>query len=607
MFVPGPSRRGLSFVRQRLRAPPVMVCTHPGQNAFFAIRQAPLIMNAPWLCNYPAGVPHDVNPDQYRSLAALLEESFRKHARRPVSVCMERWMSYGELDAHSAALGAWLQARGLEPGARVAVMLPNLPQFMVSMAAVIRAGYTVVNVNPLYTSRELEHQLQDSGAEVIVILENFCATLEEVIDHTPVKHVVVASLGDLLGFWYGRWMSFAVRHVAKMVPAYKLPYNGPRGSRTITTFRHALSEGDKLVLRPSTSRLEDVAFLQYTGGTTGLSKGAVLTHRNVIAGILQAEAWFQPALTKIDDVRGINSVAALPLYHIFALTLSLLTLRWGAHMTLIPNPRDIPSFVKTLEKRPFHLLPAVNTLFNALLQNSRFRQLDFSSLVLAQAGGMAASESTARQWLAVTGCPMIEGWGMSETCAIGTNNPVTSQVFSGSIGVPLPGIQIAIKDDEGNSLGIGASGEICIRGPNVMSGYFNQPDETANVFTKDGFMRTGDIGIMDEHGYTRIVDRKKDMILVSGFNVYPSELENVIASCPGVLECAAIGVEDERQGEAIKVFVVREDPVLTEEDVARHCHEHLTGYKRPKYIEFREELPKSNVGKILRRALRSPA
>ena len=564
------------------------------------------LLQRPWLAHYPEGVPHDIDPTQYRSLAGLLEESMRKNAQRPVTVCMERWMTYGELDEHSTALGAWLQARGMLPGARVALMLPNVPQFMVAMTAILRAGYTVVNVNPLYTARELEHQLKDSGAEAIVILENFAATLEEVIDHTAVKHVVVASLGDMLGFWYGQWISFAVRHVAKMVPAYKLATTCASGARTIASFRQALSDGTRLQLKPSTAQLDSIAFLQYTGGTTGLSKGAVLTHRNVIAATLQAEAWFRPALTKVGDVRDINGVTALPLYHIFALTLSLLAVRWGAHMTLIPNPRDIPALVATLKRRPFHLLPAVNTLFNALLQDAQFRQLDFSSLALSQAGGMAAAEGTARQWLAVTGCPMIEGWGMSETCAIGTNNPVTNREFSGTIGLPLPGIDVAIKDDEGNSLPIGASGEICIRGPNVMSGYHQQPEETARAFTADGFMRTGDVGIMDERGFTRIVDRKKDMILVSGFNVFPSELENVISLCPGVLECAVIGIEDAKQGEAVKAFVVRSDPTLNEEDVARFCHDNLTGYKRPKYIEFRDDLPKSNVGKILRRALRAP-
>ena len=561
----------------------------------------------PWLESYPIGVPHQIDPSQYRSLSELLEESFKKNASLPVSVCMERWMSYGQLEEYSASLGAWLQAQNLEPGARVAIMLPNVPQFLVAMSAVLRAGFTCVNVNPLYTARELEHQLKDSGATAIIILENFASTLEEVVARTHVKHIVVASMGDMLGFWYGRWITFAVRHLAKMVPAFKLPYQGAQGPISITRFTDALGTGSAKSLKPNACNLDSVAFLQYTGGTTGLSKGAVLTHRNIIAAILQAEAWFTPALGRVGDIRKANTIAALPLYHIFALTLAFLTIRWGAHMTLIPNPRDIPKFVDVLKKRPFHLLPAVNTLFNALLQNPAFRSLDFSNLAVSQAGGMAASEGTARQWLAVTGCPMIEGWGMSETCAIGTNNPVTNKVFTGMIGLPLPSIDIAIKDDDGNSLPRGESGEICIRGPNVMVGYHNQPAENTKAFTNDGFMRTGDVGVMDAAGYTKIVDRKKDMIIVSGFNVFPNELENVISLCPGVVECAAVGVPDAKSGEAIKVFLVKNDPTLTEEQVAAYCHDNFTAYKRPKYIEFRDELPKTNVGKILRRELRAKA
>ncbi|WCM89129.1 AMP-binding protein [Acidovorax sp. NCPPB 3576] len=554
-----------------------------------------------WLKNYPPGVPHSVEPGQYRSLPHLFEESFRKHADRPFSVCMDRWMTYGELDRLSVQLGAWLQGQGLTPGARVAIMLPNVPQFGVTMAGVLRAGYTCVNVNPLYTARELEHQLKDSGATAIVILENFAHTLAEVIDRTAVQHVCVASMGDLLGAAFGRWITFAVRHLAKMVPAYEIPLTN---GRQVLPFNKALALGERRTLAPSQATLDSTAFLQYTGGTTGLSKGAVLTHRNIVAATLQAEAWFTPALSKVGDVRHANSIAALPLYHIFALTLCLLAIRQGSHLTLIPNPRDIPKFVAVLKKRPFHMLPAVNTLFNALLHNPQFAALDFSHLCVSQAGGMAASEGTARQWQKVTGSTMIEGWGMSETCAIGTNNPVNNTQFTGTIGLPLPGIDIAIKDDAGESLAIGQSGEICIRGPNVMTGYYQQPEENAKAFTADGFMRTGDIGIMDEAGYTRIIDRKKDMILVSGFNVFPNELEQVISLCPGVLECAAIGVPDEKQGEAIKVFVVKSDPALSEEDVERYCHEHLTGYKRPRHIEFRDALPKTNVGKILRRELR---
>lgn len=554
-----------------------------------------------WLKSYPPGVPHEVKPDEYRSLTHLLEESFQKNAASPFAVCMESWMSYGELDHLSAALGSWLHSKGLEPDARVAIMLPNIPQFPVTMAAVLRAGYTCVNVNPLYTARELQHQLKDSGATVIVVLENFAATLEEVIGNTPIKHVVVASMGDLLGFWYGRWITFAVRHLAKMVPAYKLTLSD---GQSATSFKHAIAVGAARPFKSAPTTLDSVAFLQYTGGTTGLSKGAVLTHRNIVAAVLQAEAWFSPALERIGDIRKSNSIAALPLYHIFALTLSLLSIRAGSLLTLIPNPRDFAGFVATLKERPFHLLPAVNTLFNALLQHPQFKSVDFSNLCVSQAGGMAALAGTAKHWMEVTGCPMVEGWGMSETCAIGTNNPVMTKEFSGTIGLPLPSIDITIKDDDGNSLAQGESGEICIKGPNVMIGYYKQPEENRNAFTADGFMRTGDIGIMDARGYTTIVDRKKDMILVSGFNVFPSELENVISLCEGVLECAVIGVPDAKQGEAIKAFVVKDSQHLSEDDVAKYCQQKLTGYKRPKYIEFRDELPKSNVGKVLRRELR---
>ena len=555
-----------------------------------------------WLKNYPPGVPHDIDTTQYKSLTDLLERAFREHGNSPFSVCMNRWMSYKQLDELSTTMGAWLQNKGLEAGSRVAIMLPNLPQFAVTMAAILRAGYTCVNVNPLYTARELEHQLKDSGATTIVILENFAATLQDVIERTAVQHVVLASIGDLLGPINGRWLSFAVRHLAKMVPPFELPLSA---GRTVTPFNKAIAQGRGLSLRPTAQTMDDTAFLQYTGGTTGLSKGAVLTHGNVVASILQAEGWFSPALAEIGDLRKVNSIAALPLYHIFALTLCLLAMRQGSFITLVPNPRDFAKFIDVLKQRPFHVLPGVNTLFNALMQHPMFKTIDFSSLKLTQAGGMAASEGTARHWQSATGSAMIEGWGMSETCAIGTNNPVTQKTFSGNIGLPLPGIDIAIKDDDGESLPLGSSGEICIRGPNVMTGYFNQPEENAKTFTADGFMRTGDIGIMDDQGFTRIVDRKKDMIIVSGFNVFPSELENVISTCPGVVECAAVGIPDSMQGETIKVFVVRNDPMLTEEVVSRFCQDQLTGYKRPKYIEFRDELPKSNVGKILRRDLRS--
>jgi long-chain acyl-CoA synthetase len=559
-------------------------------------------MDRIWLKNYPDKVKHEINPNEYSSLTDLLNQAFERHADNPFSVCMERWMSYRELDQLSQALGAWLQAQGLAPGSRIAIMLPNVPQFAVTMAGILRAGYTCVNVNPLYTPRELAHQLKDSGACAIVILENFASKLAEVLDQTQVKHTVLASMGDLLGPVYGRWITFAVRHLAKMVPEFELPHNT---HHTVTSFKQVIAEGRQSRLKPVTQSLDDIAFLQYTGGTTGLSKGAILTHRNIVAAILQAETWFAPALTRMPDLRKVNNIAALPLYHIFALTLCLLAIRQGSHLTLVPNPRDFAKFIDTLKKRPFHLLAGVNTLFNALLQHPQFKTIDFSSLCLTQAGGMAASEGTARAWQAATGSAMIEGWGMSETCAIGTNNPVTATSFSGNIGLPLPSIDMAIKDDEGNSLPQGETGEICIRGLNVMTGYYQQEEETRKAFTPDGFMRTGDVGLMDAQGYFKIVDRKKDMIIVSGFNVFPSELENVISMCPGIVECAAVGIPDEMQGELIKVFAVRSDSMLTEEAVARYCNENLTGYKRPKYIEFRDELPKSNVGKILRRELRS--
>ena len=561
-------------------------------------------MDKIWLGQYPANVKHSIDPSEYASLTDLLNQAFQKHGDNPFSVCMESWMTYRELDKLSQALGAWFQSQGFQPGERIAIMLPNVPQFAVTMAAILRAGYTCVNVNPLYTARELEHQLKDSGATAIVILENFAHTLAEVIERTPVRHTVLASMGDLLGPVYGRWITFAVRHLAKMVPEFELPLNE---KHQVTSFKQAIALGREMNFRAAPQTLDDTAFLQYTGGTTGLSKGAVLTHRNIVAAILQAETWFAPALARLPDLRKVNSIAALPLYHIFALTLCFLAIRQGSQLTLVPNPRDFAKFIETLKKRPFHMMPGVNTLFNALLQHPLFKTVDFSNLCLTQAGGMAASEGTARAWQSATGSAMIEGWGMSETCAIGTNNPVTQTTFSGSIGLPLPSIDMAIKDEQGKSLAQGESGEICIRGPNVMVGYYKQEEETRKAFTPDGFMRTGDVGIMDERGFFRIVDRIKDMIIVSGFNVFPSELENVISLCPGVVECAAIGIPDAMQGETIKVFVVRNDSMLTEDAVAKYCHDNLTGYKRPKYIEFRDELPKSNVGKILRRELRTTA
>ncbi|SDA82718.1 MULTISPECIES: long-chain fatty acid--CoA ligase [unclassified Janthinobacterium] len=549
-----------------------------------------------WLKSYPPGVPADIDPDQYRSLVHLLEEAFQKYADRNAYVCMDKFLTYAELDTYSRQLGAWLQSRGLKKGARVALMMPNVLQYPVAIAAVLRAGYTVVNVNPLYTPRELEHQLNDSGSEAIIVLENFAHTLEQVLSKTAVKHIIVASMGEMLGGLKGMIVNFVVRNVKKMVPAYSLP-NAMR-------FKQALSLGGRMKLTPVELSITDPAFLQYTGGTTGVSKGATLSHRNVIANVLQGEAWSGAALDQ-NSKEQLIVVCALPLYHIFALTAcALWGTRVGALNVLIPNPRDIPGLIKELGKYKFNLLPAVNTLYNALVNHPDFAKLDFSGLKIANGGGMAVQQAVNDKWLQVTGVSIIEGYGLSETSPVATCNRADSTAFSGTIGLPVPSTDIAILDDDGKEVPLGQTGEIAIRGPQVMSGYWNRPDETAKVMTPDGYFKSGDVGIMDERGYVKIVDRKKDMILVSGFNVYPNEVEAVIAAHPGVLECACVGVPDEHSGEAVKVFIVRKDPNLTTETLMAYCKEQFTGYKRPKYIEFRDELPKTNVGKILRRALR---
>ena len=553
-----------------------------------------------WLKQYPPGVPADVDVTQYSSLNQLMEEAFRKYAQRSAYVFMDRFLTFAELDRYSEAFGAWLQGRGLARGARVAIMMPNVAQYPVVVAAVLRAGCVVVNVNPLYTPRELEHQLKDSGAEAIVILEGFAVTLQQVIARTALRHVVVASIGDMLGFPKGAIVNFAVRRLKKMVPPYSLPGH--------VRFNDALDEGARRRLEKVMVGPLDVAFLQYTGGTTGVAKGASLTHRNLVANVLQLEAWVQPALT--DTQRGpvpeqFVYVCALPLYHVFALTVNMLAgMRLGTLNVLIPNPRDIGAFVKEIAKYRFNVIPGVNTLFNALVQNEDFRKLDFSSMRISNGGGMAVQKAVAEKWIAVTGVPIVEGYGLSETSPVATSNPITLREYNGTIGLPFPNTEIAILDDAGQPVPLGQPGEIAIRGPQVMAGYWQRPDETAKVMTPDGFFKSGDIGIMDENGYTRIVDRKKDMIIVSGFNVYPNEIEGVVAMHPGVLECAAVGVVDERAGEAVKLFVVRKDPALTEADLMEYCRQQLTGYKKPKYIEFRDELPKTNVGKILRRELR---
>ena len=554
-------------------------------------------MDKIWLKSYPDGVPAEINPDQYRSLVQLLEESFQKYATRNAYVCMDKFLTYAQLDTYSKAMAAWLQSRGLTKGARVAVMMPNVLQYPVAIAAILRAGYTVVNVNPLYTPRELEHQLTDSGSEAIIVLENFATTLEQVLPRTKVKHVVVASMGELLGGAKGLIVNLVVRHVKKLVPAFSLP--------NALTFKTVLSQGARMTFTPVQSTPSDVAFLQYTGGTTGVSKGATLTHRNVIANVLQSEAWSQPALVKPPVVEQVTIVCALPLYHIFALTAcAMWGMRVGALNILIPNPRDIGGFIKELCKYKINMLPAVNTLYNALLNHPDFSKIDFTGLKISNGGGMAVQQAVNDKWKKATGTCIIEGYGLSETSPVATCNRADLTEFTGTIGMPVPSTDVAILDDDGNLVALGVAGEIGIRGPQVMAGYWNRPDETAKVMTSEGFFKSGDVGIMDERGFVKIVDRKKDMILVSGFNVYPNEIEGVVASHPGVLECACIGVPDEHSGEAVKIFVVRKDPSLTAEQLQDYCREQLTGYKRPKHIEFRAELPKTNVGKILRRMLR---
>ena len=550
-----------------------------------------------WLKSYPPNMPTEIDPDQYGSLVQLLEESFKKFASRNAYVCMDKYLTYGELDTYSKHMAAWLQSRGLKKGARVAVMMPNVLQYPIAIAAILRAGYTVVNVNPLYTPRELEHQLNDSGSEAIIVLENFATTLEAVLTKTGVKHIVVANMGEMLGGLKGMIVNFVVRNVKKMVPAFSLP-NAVR-------FKEVLAMGSKMPFAPVKASATDVAFLQYTGGTTGVSKGATLTHRNVIANVLQSEAWSQPALQRAPVVEQITIVCALPLYHIFALTAcAMWGTRVGALNILIPNPRDIPGFIKELAKYKINMLPAVNTLYNALLNHPDIGKVDFSALKISNGGGMAVQQAVNDKWKKQTGTCIIEGYGLSETSPVATCNRADLTEFSGTIGLPVPSTDIAILDDDGNPVALGEAGEIAIRGPQVMAGYWNRPDETAKVMTADGFFKSGDVGVMDANGYVKIVDRKKDMILVSGFNVYPNELEGVIALHPGVLECAVIGVPDEHSGEAVKVFVVKKDPNLTSEQLMDYCKEQFTGYKKPKYIEFRDELPKTNVGKILRRVLR---
>ena len=548
-----------------------------------------------WLKSYPQGVPADVDTNGYDSLVALIEESFSKFKDREAYVCMGRTMTYGDIDARSRDLAAYFTSLGLQRGDRVAIMMPNVLQYPITVAAVLRAGFIAVNVNPLYTPRELEHQLKDSGARAIVILENFANTLQQVIARSKIEHIVLASMGDLLGFPKGMIVNFVVRR--KMVPPFSLP--------GAVAFNTALARGAKATFARPSFKKDDIAVLQYTGGTTGMAKGAALSHGAVLSAVIASDAWLQPALKRKPIAGGAIYVCALPLYHVYAfVNCSLMAMRAGGACILIPNPRDIPGLVKEISKYKFHFFPAVNTLFNALVNSPDFAKLDFSAFVSSTGGGAAVQEGVAKKWAAITGAPIIEGYGLSETCSGITCNPADISEFTGTVGLPMPGIEIRVADDDGAPVPVGQSGEVLIRGPQLMSGYWNQPDETAKAMTPDGFFKSGDIGVMDARGYLRIVDRKKDMIIVSGFNVYPNEIEAIVSEHPGVLECAAVGAPDAKTGEAVLLFVVRKDPNLTADTLKAFLKSQVTGYKMPHRIEFRDALPKTNVGKILRRELR---
>ena len=550
----------------------------------------------PWLAHYPANVPKSIDPDQYDSLIELYEECFNRFRMHPMSVCMGVTHTYDDVDKASLAVAAWLQSQGIPKGSVVALMMPNVPQYLPTMIGILRAGYVCTPINPLYTGRELRHQLNDSGAQVIFVVDNFAQALEQVIEETAIRRIVLSKMGDMMGL-KGILVNTVIRQVKRLVPKYNL--NDPKYN--VTKFPDVLKKGKSLPFQPSKTSLSQTAILQYTGGTTGLSKGAVLTQRNVVAAALQSEAWYRPVTSEINEVY-INMVMALPLYHIFAYMLSLLGMRSGYTFILVPNPRDMPGFIKTLSKQPFHIFPAVNTLFKGLLDQPNFKDLDFSSLRLSQAGGMAATEQTAARWLDVTGCPMIEGWGMTEGVAAGTANVITDRKFNGTIGIPVPSVDIIVVGENGERLGPHQAGEMCIKGPNVTSGYFNK--DNSKEFTSDGYFRTGDIVSMDEKGYFTLLDRKKDMILVSGFNVFPNEIESVMLDCDDIVDCAVIGIPDENQGEAVKIYIVPANNNVTKEAIKEFALDNLTGYKCPRHIEFVSELPKSNVGKVLRQKLR---
>lgn len=544
-----------------------------------------------WLKSYPSEIAHEIPELEYNSVAGLLETACKNYGSKPAFTCMGKTINYSEVDEKSQIIGAWLQSKGLQKGDRVAIMMPNILQYTVVLPAILRAGYVVVNVNPLYTPRELEHQLKDSGAKAIFVVENFATTFEKVRSKVDVEHVVVTSMGDMLGGLKGAIVNLVVRKVKKMVPSWNLP--GHHTFKSVLASNHSLT--------PTDAGHTDVAFLQYTGGTTGISKGATLSNSNVLSNAAQNDEW----LKAVNIPNNPTYICALPLYHIFALTINMIMgMRLGAHNILIPNPRDIPGFVKELGKYEYHVLPGLNTLFNALLNNEDFKKLDFKNLKLTLGGGMAVQQPVAERWKELTGCNISEGYGLSETSPVATANRFDADKFSGTIGLPLPSTDISIRDDDGNVMPMGEVGEICIKGPQVMVGYWQLPDATDHVMTEDGFFKSGDMGFMNEDGQTKIVDRKKDMILVSGFNVYPNEVEEVAVGHEHILEAAAVGIPDEHSGEIVKLFVVKTNPAMTQEDVKNWCKKGLTNYKRPQIVEFRDELPKTNVGKILRRELR---
>jgi long-chain acyl-CoA synthetase len=550
-----------------------------------------------WLSSYPEGVPSDIDVNRYSSIVDMMEETFKNFASRSAYSFMGKEISYKQVDELSQTFGVYLQSLGLTKGDRVAVMMPNVMQYPIAVAGIMRAGYTLVNVNPLYTARELEHQLKDSGAKAIVILENFASTLQKCMANTPVKHVVLCAMGDRLGLLKGALVNYVVRSVKKMVPDFNLP--------GAVRFNAAIAKATSGTLKKVTLKPDDVAVLQYTGGTTGVSKGAVLLQRNLVANLLQSDAWFQPALKKVPESEQIVSVCALPLYHIFAFTVNMMqSMRMGGKLILIPNPRDLSAVLTELSKHKIHVFPAVNTLFNGLANHPDFNKVNWKSLLVSAGGGTAVQSAVAKIWFEKTGCAICEGYGLSETSPIATSNPITVTEYSGSIGVPISNTWVKLLDDDGAEVAQGQRGEIAIKGPQVMAGYWQRPDETAKVMTSDGYFKSGDVGVMDERGFFKIVDRKKDMILVNGFNVFPTELEDVVSQMPGIMECACVGVPDAKAGEAVKLVIIKKDPAVTEEQVRAYCRENLTGYKQPKIVEFRADLPKTPVGKILRRELR---